>query len=139
MSQTVTVELPDGVYNAVKEAAEVSGYTPAHWIALNLPQLLPQHVESSLSPNIPNEIFVLLQQLAPQLGKTIEELTTEWVERYGSKLAPSLSEEERQAAWARLQRHCGAVSLGHATGAENESIDADLAREYDSVHEGEGT
>lgn len=139
MSQTVTVELSDGVYNAVKAAAAVSSQTPAAWIAINLPQLLPQTVDALLHPNIPNEIFVLLQQLAPQLGKTTEELAREWLARYGSKFVAPLSEEEQQAAWARLQRHCGAVSLGHATGAENESIDADLAREYASVQEGEGT
>ena len=52
---------------------------------------------------------------------------------------PSVQKEERQAAWEQLQQHCGAVSLGHPTGAENESIDADLAREYGSTHEGQGT
>lgn len=31
----------------------------------------------------------------------------------------------------------GSVSLGHPTGADNESIDADLAREYASRHEDE--
>jgi hypothetical protein len=29
----------------------------------------------------------------------------------------------------------GSVSLGHPTGADNESIDADLAREYANSHE----
>lgn len=139
MSQTVTVELPDGVYNAVKAAAEVNSQTPAVWIAINLPQLLSQTVEALVHPNIPNEVFVLLQQMATQLGKTTEELAREWLARYGPRFAPSLTEEERQAAWERLQRHCGAVSLGHATGAENENIDADLAREYGRTHEGEGT
>jgi len=31
----------------------------------------------------------------------------------------------------RFRRHAGAVSLGRPTGADNESIDADLAREFD--------
>ena len=31
----------------------------------------------------------------------------------------------------------GSVSLGHATGADNESIDADLGREYASTHDDE--
>ena len=31
----------------------------------------------------------------------------------------------------------GSVSLGHPTGADNENIDADLAREYASRHEDE--
>jgi hypothetical protein len=31
----------------------------------------------------------------------------------------------------------GSVSLGHSTGSDNESIDADLTREYGSTHEDE--
>ncbi len=31
----------------------------------------------------------------------------------------------------------GSVSLGHPTGSDNETIDADLAREYASTHEDE--
>ena len=34
-----------------------------------------------------------------------------------------------------IRRFFGAASLGHATGADNESIDRDLAREYGSTHE----
>jgi hypothetical protein len=36
---------------------------------------------------------------------------------------------------ARLMRHAGAVNLGHPTGVDNESIDADLAWSLMS-HEG---
>ncbi len=42
---------------------------------------------------------------------------------------------ERQAARARFERHLGEVDLGNATGADNERIDADLAREYADSHE----
>lgn len=42
---------------------------------------------------------------------------------------------EVQAARARFERHFGAVDLGYATGVDNESIDADLAREYADPHE----
>lgn len=42
---------------------------------------------------------------------------------------------ERQAARVRFERHFGEVDLGHATGADNERIDADLAREYADSHE----
>lgn len=40
------------------------------------------------------------------------------------------SEADKQAARQRFERHFGAVNLGHATGVDNESIDADLARTY---------
>jgi 23S rRNA pseudouridine1911/1915/1917 synthase len=46
-------------------------------------------------------------------------------------------ERERAEAMARLMGHAGAVNLGHPTGADNESIDVDLAREYGGRHEGE--
>lgn len=36
----------------------------------------------------------------------------------------------RQAARDRFRRHAGAVSLGHATGADNQRIDADLCQEF---------
>jgi predicted transcriptional regulator len=45
------------------------------------------------------------------------------------------TEAEKQAARERFERHFGAVNLGHATGADNESIDADLARAYGDNHE----
>jgi hypothetical protein len=45
-------------------------------------------------------------------------------------------EAERQAARERFARHFGVVDLGHATGADNVSIDADLARAYADTHEG---
>lgn len=45
------------------------------------------------------------------------------------------SEADKQAARQRFERHFGAVNLGRASGADNESIDADLARAYADTHE----
>lgn len=45
------------------------------------------------------------------------------------------TEAEKKAARERFERHFGEVNLGHATGADNESIDADLARAYADSHE----
>jgi len=42
---------------------------------------------------------------------------------------------ERAEAMARLMGHAGTVNLGHPTGADNQSIDVDLAQEYGSMHE----
>ena len=42
------------------------------------------------------------------------------------------SQDDAGAARQRLRRHAGAVSIGYPTGAENESIDADLCRECGS-------
>ncbi len=40
------------------------------------------------------------------------------------------NEAEKQSARERFRRHAGAVNLGYATGADNESIDADLSKDY---------
>jgi hypothetical protein len=45
------------------------------------------------------------------------------------------TEADKQAARERFERHFGEVNLGHATGADNEGIDADLARAYADSHE----
>jgi hypothetical protein len=47
--------------------------------------------------------------------------------------ASQASEDDRQAALARLLQQT--VSLGRPTGAVNELIDGDLAREYAASHE----
>lgn len=83
MSQLL--ELPDAIYQALIDAAQASGTTPADWIADKLPK----------------------------------------------RTAP-LTEEDRRAANARLRQQT--VSLGYATGIDNERIDADLAREYGEDH-----
>jgi len=77
------------------------------------------------------------QQIAAMYGRTEEEVALRWLAKRASKRRPRLTEEENRAAWERLQRHLGAENLGYATGADNESIDADLAREYGSTHEEE--
>jgi hypothetical protein len=43
----------------------------------------------------------------------------------------------KNAARARFEHHFGTLALDSATDLDNESIDADLAREYASTHEGE--
>lgn len=75
--------------------------------------------------------------MAPKLGKTTEELVAEWKAKYGAKPRPPFSEVEWEAVRQRLLQHAGTASLGYETGADHESIDAGLAREYGSPHEEE--
>ena len=42
---------------------------------------------------------------------------------------------DREEARARLARFAGAFRVGHPHGADNDLIDADLAREYGDTHE----
>ena len=98
MSQTLTLELSDEVYTAIRHQAETAGTSPAHWIATTLER---------------------------QYGNV-----REW---QGART--QRTDEEKQAARERFERHFGEVDLGYATGVDNEQIDADLAREYDNTHE----
>ncbi|HZO91575.1 MAG TPA: hypothetical protein VFB38_24855 [Chthonomonadaceae bacterium] len=129
------LELPDDIYEDVLEAAKNEGKTPAEWIATRLPPLVDSN---GALRRVPYPIYKQMERLAPRLGKTVDQLAAEFLQRFrGSKLPPDVSEEEWEAARARLCRHAGAVSLGYPTGADNENIDADLAREYGSTHEEE--
>ena len=95
MSQILTVELKDVVFDAIQRQAKATGASPAQVAGAALER-------SFLSPH----------------GKI-----------------DTRSEVEKQAARERFERHIGEISVG--TGADNESIDADLAREYASTHEDE--
>jgi hypothetical protein len=58
---------------------------------------------------------------------------TDWIVDQLAASRPELAtEERRRAAMDSLRRNV--VSLGHATGIDNEGIDADLAREYGNPH-----
>lgn len=56
----------------------------------------------------------------------------DWIAERLPRLARVVTQEEREAANARLFRNT--VSLGYPTGTDNESIDADLARAYLDDH-----
>lgn len=98
MSQTLTVELRDEVYEAIRRHAEVTGTSPAQLAATSLER---------------------------QFG----------VSSGVQAVRSQRTEVEKQAARERFERHFGAVNLGYPTGPDNESIDADLAREYADSHE----
>jgi hypothetical protein len=82
-----------------------------------------------LTLELPDEVFQPLAQAAQQAGQSLEQWAT-------VQLRSCVASSTKQAVdLARLLVHAGAVDLGKPTGADNESIDADLAREYGSSHE----
>jgi hypothetical protein len=91
-----------------------------------------------LTFQVSDEVYEACQQIATQYGRTEEEVVLEWLAKRAKKKRPKLTEEESRAAWERLLRHAGAVSSGDPRSADNDRIDADLAREYGSSHEEEG-
>jgi hypothetical protein len=82
-----------------------------------------------LTLEVPDDVYQALLQAAAHAGQTPEQ----WA--LGLLRARATTAEQRAAALARLLRHAGAADLGRATGAANEGIEADLAREYGSAHE----
>lgn len=92
-------------------------------------------MSKTLTFEIPEEIYEILERRAAQEGRTTESVAIEWLNSVQPKPRPKLSEEERRAAIERFRRHAGAVSSGDPHSADNERIDEDLAREYASTHE----
>lgn len=89
----------------------------------------------TVTVNVPDEVYEVCKKMAEKEGRTVESCVMEFMAKYGPKPRPKLTEEESKAAWERLERHMGSQNTGHATGADNESIDADLAKEYGNTHE----
>jgi len=74
---------------------------------------------------LPENVFLQLQKVAENAGQSLEDWAKNqlWVHQ--------LSESE--AKIGKVRRHFGAVDLGYPTGADNEKLDADLAKEYADI------
>lgn len=79
---------------------------------------------------LPDSVYQPLVKVAGKTGKPLEEWILAQIRVHMPQVV--LSEREHAEAMARLMGHAGAVNLGHPTGANNKSIDVDLAQEYDS-------
>lgn len=90
-----------------------------------------------LSLELSDEVYTALQQQAEVTGVSLAELVaTSIEEQYASlRREKSQAETEKEAARQRFRSHAGSINLGYATGADNESIDADLVRAYSDTSE----
>jgi len=80
---------------------------------------------------INDDIYLRLQHQANVARLSVSELLSTQINRqYGILARPNLNSEVEQAARQRLLSYAGTINLGYATGIDNESIDADLARAY---------
>ncbi len=91
-----------------------------------------------LTYEIQEEVYPALEQMAKKAGVETEAYVLEYLARQASKSPQQLSAAEQEAALKRFDNLIGSVGLGHPTGADNETIDADLEREYDEVVENRG-
>jgi hypothetical protein len=91
-----------------------------------------------LTLEISEQVFVAIQRQAAAIGIAPERLAARLIEQRFSQISElPVAEADREVARARFERHFGALSLDNATSLDNESIDADLAREYMNTYEDE--
>ncbi len=91
-----------------------------------------------LTLELSDQAFLVIQKKAETVGILPEHLIAALLEQhFGQVFKLLLTEAEKEEARARFERHFGTISFGCAVELDNESIDADLVREYASTHEGE--
>ncbi|MGI8504782.1 MAG: hypothetical protein ACR2LR_27165 [Hassallia sp.] len=73
-----------------------------------------------------DKVYTFLKQQAEVAGVPILEWITTCVEQSGLQKKQQ-NEAEKEAVRQRFRHHAGAIDLGYPTGADNESIDADLS------------
>lgn len=94
-----------------------------------------------LTVELSDTAYAALQQRAHAAAQSPAAAAAAALEQYfgapdGSRVSGRhATEAEKKAARERFERHFGEVNLGLATGADNEGIDADLARAYADSHE----
>jgi hypothetical protein len=83
--------------------------------------------------HVSDDVLAAMRREAEAVGETPEGLASRALEqRFMLYAAPAPAGAEGDDPFERM---FGCVDLGHPTGSDNESIDADLAREYDNNHE----
>ena len=86
-----------------------------------------------LNLELSDSTFAAIQQQAKAVGMSPTHFVKALLEKQCR--LDMLSEQEKQKARTRFERHFDEVDLGYPTGAENENIDEDLARAYADTHE----
>jgi hypothetical protein len=79
---------------------------------------------------VPDEVYAVCEREALRTGRTVEQCVSEFLLKHAPHPVPELTEEQRRQALERLERYLGAGCSGDPYSADNERIDADLAREY---------
>jgi hypothetical protein len=86
-----------------------------------------------LTLEINDDLYADLRQQAEKSGMTMTEWAINSLREYKQlNNIKTLSETEKELARIRFRTHAGAINLGLATGADNDSIDADLPKVYDN-------
>jgi hypothetical protein len=85
-----------------------------------------------------DRVFAAIQRQAEHIGVPPENLAATLLEQKFSQIFKLLlTDAEKENGRTKFERHFGTIDLGFSTDLDNESIDADLAKEYSSTHEEE--
>jgi hypothetical protein len=91
-----------------------------------------------LNLELSEKVFAAIQLQAHTTGVSPEQLAANLIEKQFAPFFESFIDEvEKNVARERFERHFGSLELEDGIGLDNESIDADLRREYTSTHEEE--
>ena len=90
-----------------------------------------------LTLRVPDDLYQAFEQTAARAGRPMEAVALECLAEYALNRRPERTAKERRLGLAALMRFAGCVSTGDPHSADNERIDADLAREYADDHEDE--
>lgn len=89
-----------------------------------------------LTLQLNDEVFAAIQKQAQNIGIPPESLAANLLEqKFSQSERLLLAETEREIRRAKFERHFGTLDFGCIVNLDNESIDADLAKEYSSTHE----
>jgi hypothetical protein len=145
MSRTATVELTDEEYARIEREAAATSRTPAEVIGAAVRQhsawfdmgTLPEPDESPgqySGPITAEEVEAVLRKTAAAIAARTGEAPEEIIARIDARIRATpgtdRTDQERRADWQRLEEFFGCFDSGDPHSADNDRIDADLAREY---------
>jgi hypothetical protein len=88
-----------------------------------------------LTLELSDKIAIAIQQQANNVGISPESLATALLEQHFSQVLPVSTDAQKELAQAKFERHFGTLNIHNSTNIDNESIDADLAKEYANNHQ----
>jgi hypothetical protein len=89
-----------------------------------------------LTLELNDQFFAAIHQQAESIGIPAENLAVKLLQQNFSQMFQLLpTDAEKGIRRAKFERHFGAINLGIDIDLDNESIDADLAKDYDNNHE----
>ena len=91
-----------------------------------------------LTLEISEQVFAAIQKQAAKAGVAPEHLAALLIEQQFTPTSELPADEaNRETARTRFERHFGTLNFDNTTSFDNESIDADLAKEYANTYEDE--